>query len=140
MKVTLEDIARTLADHERRIFRLEHGYTAAPVHKRVSKRRTPRYVTIPQAESDKHWNLWVEYQRLKIIEVSGRRYNRRRGESPPTGMEYFAKHQGFSYREFQRWFQVRDTHRIGSPQDAKFRECIQKEIDRMSALPLSRGT
>jgi hypothetical protein len=128
-----------IADILRRLDRLEHGHAPAPVPERASTRRTPRYVTIDQVESDKRWNLWVEYRRLKILEVAGRRYNRKKGEHPATSQEYFATHEGLSKREFQRWFQVKNTQPVRSPQDIKFREQIQKEIDRMAALPCPTG-
>jgi hypothetical protein len=97
------------------------------------------YVNIPQAESDKRWNLWATYHHLKILETCGRVYNRRRGDFLPTSKAWFAEHVKdeaglrFNLRDLERWFSPRNTFPVGSRQDLRIRGAIQREIDRLRA-------
>jgi hypothetical protein len=99
----------------------------------------PRYTTIRQAASDRRHNLWTEYFFLKQSEVTGKVYNRRRGEHPPTSKTWFAEnvrvHGGerLSTREFQRWFQLHNTFAEDSAQDRRIRSAIEGEIARLRA-------
>ena len=114
----------------------------------AAKAPKPRYATIPQARSDSRHNLWAEYFHLKCAEVTGRVYDRRRGQHPPTSKTWFAEHrvngERLSVREFQRWFQVRNTFADGSAQDRRIRAAIESEIARLRGagcrIGLSRGT
>jgi hypothetical protein len=99
----------------------------------------PRYVTIPQARSDERHNLWSEYFFLKKAEVTGRIYDRRRGQHPPTSKTWFAEHirvnggERLSTREFQRWFQTNNTFPEDSTQDRRIRSAVENEIARLRA-------
>jgi hypothetical protein len=140
----LAALAGQVADLRARILVLERAASppplppaAPPPHR--APRPTPRYVTISQAASDRRWNLFTDWRDLMFRSLEGRRYNRRRGEHPPTSRESFARKQGLSLREFQRWFQATNTHAIGSPQDLRITSRIQAEIDRLTASK-SHGT
>jgi hypothetical protein len=97
------------------------------------------YVNIPQAESDKRWNLWATYYHLKVLETCGRIYNRHRGDFLPTSRAWFAANVRdeaglrFNLRELERWFCPRNTFPVGSRQDLRIRGAIQREIDRLRA-------
>lgn len=105
----------------------------------TSRPPRPRYVTIPQARSDNRHNLWADYFFLKQAEVTGRVYSKRRGQHPPTSKTWFAENirvnggERLSVREFQRWFQVRNTFGEGSAQDRRIRSTIEAEIARLRA-------
>jgi hypothetical protein len=123
-----------------RVDALEAALAARPAKPTTSGTvRTPKrgYVNIPQAESDKHWNLWATYHYLKILETSGKIYNRRRGDFLPTSRAWFAANvrddagHRFSLRELERWFSPRNTFAVGSRQDVRIRRTIQREIDRL---------
>ena len=119
-----------------RVDALERARPARP--KKTSVPGAKRgYVNIPQAESDKRWNQWATYHGLRILEVFGTVYNRRRGDLLPTSRAWFAANardeegKRFSLRELERWFSARNTFPVGSRQDLRFRGAIQREIDRL---------
>lgn len=122
-----------IAELEARVARLE-----AILFRRKATRNGRRgYVDIPQAKSDQRWNLWIEYQHLKTLEVCNRIFSRRKGDHLPTSLAFFAETVRdadgcrFNLRELQRWFSRRNTFAHASRQDARIRRAIQSEIDRM---------
>lgn len=123
-----------------RLAALEAAHAAAhPVKQPIVSTCKRGYVDIPQAESDKRWNLWISYYHLKLVEASGRIYNRRRGDFLPTSRAWFAAHvrdeagNMFSLRELERWFSPHNTFPVGSRQDLRVQRTIQREIDRLRA-------
>jgi hypothetical protein len=96
-------------------------------------------VTIRQAQVDARWNLWIEYQHLKTLEVCDTIYSRARGDHLPTSKAAFVEHvldengHRFSLREFERWFSRYSTFPVGSRQDVRIYRAIQREIDRLRA-------
>jgi hypothetical protein len=133
-----------ISELQARVVALECGapVRALPAKALTPKVSKPRYVTIPQAKSNARHNLWMNYLFFRGREVRGsaHRPNRRRGEHSPASRQVFAHTMGLSLREFDRWFQLTNTHAVDSPQDIKIRGRMDAEIERLRSDAMTAMT
>ena len=132
-----------ISEFQARVVALECGAPVRALPAKVSKPKVskPRYATIPQAKSNARHNLWMNYLFFKRQEVRRQQGqhlpNRRRGEHSPVSRQVFADTMGLSLREFDRWFQLTNTHAVDSPQDVKIRAAMETEIDRLRSAAMT---
>ncbi len=108
-----------ISTQDRRIETLEHRLQDPSRKPKPKRDRKPKpYVNRPQAEIDQHWNLFAP------VSADPRYF----GLPPSIAIELFAIHNGLSPREFARWFQKRNTHKAGSPQELNYMRRISEAL------------
>lgn len=135
MSVTLEDIARTLADHDARIKNLEQRQQA---HRPAPAGKKPLSGVVPDDIIDERHAIWWTYIDEDLpLAAPDSPVNKRARKL------HFANERYLNPSEFNRWF-ARAPHKQiahGGPQDTSIRRALKAAIEerrkqRTSAAPM----